>query len=244
LALQNWHYRSTRFDEISCDVICTVACFVLIFRIRGHSDVILLCRHYPHLRPQWRHLALSSFSASEATVTSFLLLCPRFRIRGHSDVILLCPNFRIRGHSDVILLCRHFSHLRHSAANLWRDSYQSRLADYLGTCRVYVRLTKKLQNSFPARVRLRFPGTGVARFIGLFPHQKSQIWVNFRRPGEWKMLDQFMPIWNIIRPFGVCYGCLIILQSFGYIFPRFGIFYQEKIWQPCPEARLSSDQIV
>jgi hypothetical protein len=32
--------------------------------------------------------------------------------------------------------------------------------------------------------------------------------------------------------FGECCGTWYILCSFGIFFPRFGIFYQEKIWQP------------
>jgi hypothetical protein len=29
---------------------------------------------------------------------------------------------------------------------------------------------------------------------------------------EWKMLVYFIPIWNILRPFGILYGHLVILR--------------------------------
>jgi hypothetical protein len=35
-------------------------------------------------------------------------------------------------------------------------------------------------------------------------------------------------IWNSLRPLGIFYGHLIILQSFGIRFPIFGISYEEK----------------
>jgi hypothetical protein len=50
----------------------------------------------------------------------------------------------------------------------------------------------------------------------------------FWRALEWKMLVYFMFIWNIwyiLWPFG---NVVVI----WYIFPRFGIFCVEKIWQP------------
>jgi hypothetical protein len=37
----------------------------------------------------------------------------------------------------------------------------------------------------------------------------------------------FMSIWNILPPFGKCNGKFVNLR------PRFGMLYQEKIWQPC-----------
>jgi hypothetical protein len=49
---------------------------------------------------------------------------------------------------------------------------------------------------------------------------------------EWKMLVYFVPIlhflvgWYILWPFG---NFVIIM----YIFHRFGMLRQDKIWQPC-----------
>jgi hypothetical protein len=51
----------------------------------------------------------------------------------------------------------------------------------------------------------------------------------FWRALEWKMLVYFMVIWNILRPFRIYYGHLVI----WYISPRFGIFFcQEKSGNP------------
>jgi hypothetical protein len=46
----------------------------------------------------------------------------------------------------------------------------------------------------------------------------------------------FMVIWNILWSFAIFYGHLVLLYVvIWYIFPRFGILCQEKIWQPCSE---------
>jgi hypothetical protein len=50
----------------------------------------------------------------------------------------------------------------------------------------------------------------------------------FVRALEWKMLVYFMPIWNILPPFGIAYGHLVIL----YIFSCFGILCPEKSGNP------------
>jgi hypothetical protein len=52
----------------------------------------------------------------------------------------------------------------------------------------------------------------------------------FWRVSQWKMLVYFMDIWSIFRPVDV-----LILWPFvviWYIFPRFGILYQEKSGNP------------
>jgi hypothetical protein len=54
----------------------------------------------------------------------------------------------------------------------------------------------------------------------------------FWRAFKWKMLEYFMAIWNILRPFGIFwyifpFGKLVIIW---YIFPRFGT--QEKSGNP------------
>jgi hypothetical protein len=41
-----------------------------------------------------------------------------------------------------------------------------------------------------------------------------------------------MVIWNIVKPFGIFYGSLVILWSFGVFSPRFGILYKEKSGNP------------
>jgi hypothetical protein len=47
-----------------------------------------------------------------------------------------------------------------------------------------------------------------------------------------KNVDYFMVIWNIVKPFGIFYGSLVILWSFGVFSPRFGILYKEKSGNP------------
>jgi hypothetical protein len=42
----------------------------------------------------------------------------------------------------------------------------------------------------------------------------------------------FLLQWGILRPFGIVYGPLVILWSYGISPPRFGILLR-KIWQPC-----------
>jgi hypothetical protein len=37
-----------------------------------------------------------------------------------------------------------------------------------------------------------------------------------------------MTTWNILRPFGIVYGHLVILWNFDIFSPRFGIMCQEK----------------
>jgi hypothetical protein len=56
----------------------------------------------------------------------------------------------------------------------------------------------------------------------------------FWRALERKMMVYFMPIWNILRLFGILFcrfsNFVVILNHF----PRFGIpIVSRKIWQPC-----------
>jgi hypothetical protein len=55
----------------------------------------------------------------------------------------------------------------------------------------------------------------------------------------WNMLVYFITIWNILRPSGIHilwpYGKLPVLW---FIFPHFGILYQEKSGNPAPEPFL------
>jgi hypothetical protein len=44
----------------------------------------------------------------------------------------------------------------------------------------------------------------------------------------------YVAISNILQPIEIFYDHLVILLSFGTFFHRFGILYQEKIWQPRP----------
>jgi hypothetical protein len=54
----------------------------------------------------------------------------------------------------------------------------------------------------------------------------------FWRALKYVLLEYFMAIWVILRPFGVFYGYFGNLVVIWYILLRFGLFYQEKIWQP------------
>jgi hypothetical protein len=55
---------------------------------------------------------------------------------------------------------------------------------------------------------------------------------NFWRALKSKIQVYFMAIWNILRPFGIFYGLLVILCSFWYISSHFGILYHEKSGNP------------
>jgi hypothetical protein len=53
----------------------------------------------------------------------------------------------------------------------------------------------------------------------------------FWRALKWKMLVQFMAIWNILLPFGICHGHLIIYWSFGTVSP---------VWVYCITTNLAT----
>jgi hypothetical protein len=46
------------------------------------------------------------------------------------------------------------------------------------------------------------------------------------------MLVYFMDSWSVLQPLGTLYGHLLYFVAVRYIFPRFGMLLQEKIWQP------------
>jgi hypothetical protein len=48
---------------------------------------------------------------------------------------------------------------------------------------------------------------------------------------EWKMFVYFLVIWYIVQPMGIFYVSAAF-DNFWYIFPRFGILYQEKSGNP------------
>jgi hypothetical protein len=64
-------------------------------------------------------------------------------------------------------------------------------------------------------------------------HAKNQKLGTFWRALEWKMLVFFQSILNILRPFGVFYGNLVI----AYIFSRFGMLFQKKSGNPEFDAK-------
>jgi hypothetical protein len=45
---------------------------------------------------------------------------------------------------------------------------------------------------------------------GIFSNKKILIWINFGGPWNEKKLLYSMAIWNILRPFGIFYGHLVI----------------------------------
>jgi hypothetical protein len=49
---------------------------------------------------------------------------------------------------------------------------------------------------------------------------------------QWKMCVYFWDIWSISQPFCLSYGNLVTLVVIWYIFPRFGMLYQEKSGNP------------
>jgi hypothetical protein len=61
------------------------------------------------------------------------------------------------------------------------------------------------------------------------------------------MLEYFMAICNILRPFGLFYGHFSSLVVTGYIFLHFGILFQEKSGNPGhppPQWSLAQDATV
>jgi hypothetical protein len=50
----------------------------------------------------------------------------------------------------------------------------------------------------------------------------------FWRVLQWKMLVNYMAIWSIVRLLGIFCGHLVYFMVIWYIFPRFGMLYQEK----------------
>jgi hypothetical protein len=72
--------------------------------------------------------------------------------------------------------------------------------------------------------------TGLPDGVGLLK-PNIQIWINFGGPWNGKF-------WYILWPCEIYYGHLVYFWPFGnlvviwYIFPRFGILNQTKIWQP------------
>jgi hypothetical protein len=49
---------------------------------------------------------------------------------------------------------------------------------------------------------------------------------------QWKLSVYFMDIWSILRPFYIFRGNLVYFVVIWYIFPGFGLLYQEKSGTP------------
>jgi hypothetical protein len=49
---------------------------------------------------------------------------------------------------------------------------------------------------------------------------------------QWKISSYFVTIWSILRPLEIFYGHLVYFVDIRYIFPRFGILYQEESGNP------------
>jgi hypothetical protein len=60
---------------------------------------------------------------------------------------------------------------------------------------------------------------------------------------QWKFFAYFKTIWFILRPLKIVYGHLVYLVVIWYIFPRFGILYQEKSGNPDLNPRLKRVQV-
>jgi hypothetical protein len=63
---------------------------------------------------------------------------------------------------------------------------------------------------------------------GLFSNQKVPIWVNFGG----SCTENLGTFWSILLPLEIFYGHLVYFVVIWYIFPRFGILYQEKSGNP------------
>jgi hypothetical protein len=59
----------------------------------------------------------------------------------------------------------------------------------------------------------------------------------FWRVLQWKILVNFMTIWSILRPLEIFYCHLVYCVVIWYIFPRFGILYEEKSGNPAGDDR-------
>jgi hypothetical protein len=57
----------------------------------------------------------------------------------------------------------------------------------------------------------------------------------FLRVLQWKMMVYLIDIGSILRPFYTFYDHLVYFVGMWYIFPRFGILYQEKSGNPVDE---------
>jgi hypothetical protein len=55
---------------------------------------------------------------------------------------------------------------------------------------------------------------------------------------QWKMSVYFRDIWSILLPCGIFCGHLVYFTVIWYIFPRFGILYQERSGSPAQKRRL------
>jgi hypothetical protein len=73
---------------------------------------------------------------------------------------------------------------------------------------------------------------------GLFSNPKIPILGKVWRVLLWKILVYFMIIWSILLLLEIFYGHLVYFVVMWYIFPRFGILYQEKSGNP--EAKTES----
>jgi hypothetical protein len=77
---------------------------------------------------------------------------------------------------------------------------------------------------------------------------KAPIWVNLGKFGsalKWQILVYFMAVWNILRPFSIFYGRLVIyVVVIWYIFPRFGILHLEKSGNPASKTKLGHFEIL
>jgi hypothetical protein len=59
----------------------------------------------------------------------------------------------------------------------------------------------------------------------------------FWRGLDWKVLIYCLTIWSILRPLEIFYGHLVYFVVIRYIFPRFGMLYQEKSGNPDLRSR-------
>jgi hypothetical protein len=66
----------------------------------------------------------------------------------------------------------------------------------------------------------------------VFFHTKNRNLGIFWRPLELKMFIHFRVIGNILRLFDIFCGHLVYFVAIWYIFPCFGMFYQEKSGNP------------
>jgi hypothetical protein len=83
-------------------------------------------------------------------------------------------------------------------------------------------------------VNTRTPEQG-CRMVS-FQTKKIPILGKFWTVLQWKTLVYFMTIWSILRPLKIFSGHLVYFVIIWYIFPRFGILYQEKSDYPAPEG--------
>jgi hypothetical protein len=113
-------------------------------------------------------------------------------------------------------------------AQLWATFFRQ---THLVTLRRFLRCEKplKLTHNFCKSAKR---GSGSDQGCQMVCFQISNDLVKFWRALQWKILVYFLTIWSILRPLQIFYGHMSYFVVIWYVYPRFGILYQEKSGNP------------